>query len=114
MNIISGIINCQISDHLPVFAFDKTKINRKQENSLKIRVRSMTNSKIESIQNKLNEYEWNNLCNMSAEEGYTHFIKSLTNIIDECEKEIIITKNIYYQRQMDDHWINEIGANKII
>ena len=50
---------------------------------------------------------------MSAEEGYTHFIQSLTNIIDACahEKEIII-KNKYYQRQMDDPWINEIGANK--
>ena len=36
----------------------------------------MTNSKIESITNKLNEYEWNILSNMSAEEGYTHFIKS--------------------------------------
>ena len=57
----------------------------------------MTNSKIESIKNKVNEYEWNNLSNMSAEEGYTHFIKSLTNIIDDCapEKEIIIKKNIY-------------------
>ena len=93
-NIISGIINCQISDHLPVFAFAKTKINRKPENSLKIKSRSMTNSKIESITNKLNEYEWNILSNMSAEEGYSHFLKSLTNIIDECapEKEIIIKK----------------------
>ena len=99
-NIISGIINCQISDHLPVFAFAKTKINRKPEHSLKIKI------KIKSIKNIFNEYEWNILYNMSGEEGYMHFIKSLTNIIAECvfEKEIIIKKK-KYQRQMDDPWI---------
>ena len=65
----------------------------------------MTNSKIESITNKLNKYDWNILPNMSAEEGYTHVIKLLTNIIVDCapEKEIIIKKKKYYQRQMDDH-----------
>ena len=44
------------------------------------------------MKTKLNEYEWNILSNMSVEEGYTHFIKTLTNFIDECapEKEIII------------------------
>ena len=33
---------------------------------------------------------------MSVEEGYTHFIKTLTNVIDECapEKDIIIKKII--------------------
>ena len=46
------------------------------------------------MKTKLNEYEWNILSNMSVEEGYTHFIKTLTNVIDECapEKDIIIKK----------------------
>ena len=94
-NIISGIINSQISDHLPVFVFAKTKVTIKPENSLKVKSRSITDSKIESMKTKLNEYEWNILSNMSVEEGYTHFIKTLTNFIDECapEKEIIIKKN---------------------
>ena len=49
---------------------------------------------------------------MSAEEGYTLFIKTLSNIINEFapKKEIIIKK--YDHRQMDDPRINEIGANK--
>ena len=101
--IISGIINSQISDHLPVFVFAKTKITIKLENSLKVKSCSITDSKIESMKTKLNEYEWNMLSNMSVEEGYTHFIKKLTNFIDECapEKKLLLKK----KNIITDKWV---------
>jgi hypothetical protein len=102
-NIISGVINSHISDHLPVFVFTRKKITSKPEEPLKIRSRSITDTTVEIIKTKLNEYDWNILSNMSSNEGYSHFIKLLTDIIDECapEKEIIINKkNIIREKWM--------------
>ena len=92
-----------------MFVFAKTKITIKPENSLKVKSRSITDSKIESMKTKLNEYEWNILSNMSVGEGYTHFIKTLTNCIDECapEKEIIIKKKILCLRHTVPKWLRD-------
>ena len=62
-------------------------------------VKSIYNT-VENIKSRSDEYDWNNLSNLSSIEGYSHFIKILADIIDECapEKEILIRKRILSEK----------------
>ena len=52
----------------------------------------MRDNKVEITKTELNEFDWKCFSNMSSNEGYSDFIKILTDILDEYapEKEIII------------------------
>ena len=92
--MISGILTCNISDHLPIFTFTTRKRKHQDRPPLQFKCRSMSETNINNIVTSLTNSNWAVLDNMTSEEGYSYFNDILSQAIDKFapEKEVIIPK----------------------
>ena len=92
--MISGILTCNISDHLPIFTFTTRKKKHQDRAPLKFKCRSLSEPNINNIINFLTNNNWDVLDNMTSEDGYNYFINHLSQVIDKFapEKVVIIPK----------------------
>ena len=90
--MISGILTCNISDHLPIFTFTTRKRKHQDRAPLQFKCRSMSETNINNIITSLTNSNWAVLDNMTSEEGYNYFSDILSQVIDKFapEKEVII------------------------
>jgi hypothetical protein len=93
-NIVAGIITYNISDHLPVFAFIGNKNKWSNKKPLILKCRSITDTSVHNISNKLYDTNWSSLSDMSVDQGYDLLMNTLTDALNQYapEKEIQISK----------------------
>ena len=102
-NLMSGIINTPISDHLAIFLFIGKKGKLKDNKPLKFTCRSITENIINMIEHYINSCNWNVLHNMTTDEGYDYFIKQLSYALDVYAPEK--TVNIPPKNIIRDPWV---------
>ena len=96
----SGIILNDISDHLPVFTFNRSKEDKKQ---VKMKTRNYSEANIQEINNYLESVDWNCIGNLGINEAYNYFQDHINEALDMFAplKTIIIKgKDIIHERWM--------------
>ena len=79
-----GILYSDISDHLPIFTFDKTICTKKCKSCYK-KTSVQKKNAIEKFQSMIHDKDWSFLCAIpNAERAYTEFIDIFRNIHDHC------------------------------
>ena len=97
-----GLLYNDISDHLPIFCFDKN-ITVKQE-TLNIKKRTINDVSIQKFKEKLDQTDWTNLRNISdAQDAYTCFIYTFRKIYNNC----FPLKSIKIYRNLKKPWITQ-------
>ena len=82
IGLTSGILEIDMSDHLPVFLFSYTKKNDRPKQPKTFTYRNLNSDAYENMRNKLDSIEWTTLHNMGMEEGYSTFMDLLKNTIN--------------------------------
>ena len=94
LDLHSGIIISDMSDHLSIFCFlsYKKKQKRKAEKALTFESRPITADGISAVINKLQHIDWNCLEHSTTDDAYNIFIQQLNNIMDVCipNKKVVI------------------------
>ena len=77
----SGVIDVNVSDHLPIY-FIRKKIKIKKEN-VSFKGRSYKNLNTDVLKGKLNEFDWDEYSTQSIDVCWNVLIDRITNVIDE-------------------------------
>ncbi len=102
IGLISGILEVDIVDHLPVFLFSYTTKDKKQKEAKTVTFRKLNNKAYSNIRRKLNSIEWTKLNNMSFEEGYSTFINTLKDDVNSTSQ-----KCIRHHKIIREPWITK-------
>lgn len=102
--IMSGIINTDISDHLPIFiSVGKTKLNKIP--TMKIYTRSMNDTKLDQIKKEIGKQKWAELDIMGTNDAHKYFITKLNEIIDNIAP--VKEKQINTRKSAREKWMTK-------
>ena len=93
LDMHSGIIISDMSDHLPIFCFLSYKKQKsKTGKAATFESRPITADGISAMINKLQHIDWNCLEHSTTDDAYNTFIQQLNNIMDVCipKKKVVI------------------------
>ena len=80
LNITSGILSNDISDHLPIFALCEFNVTRRIVNGFQY-VRTVNEDTLASLSTALGQQSWENVVNTNdANEAYDTFLNPFTTI----------------------------------
>ena len=83
-NSLTGIVYRNISEHLPIFIINDTKIKRIKE-TRSIESRDMGEQNILKLQEKLQNFDWSFINSLhDVDIAYNQFLQAFKNIFDEC------------------------------
>ena len=107
-NLESGILMTDISDHFPIFLFDKiTDAQRKSKPKLennKIYQRSFNQENMEEFRLNLLEHDWSFLYDFNdAEQGYEYFMRIFLNLFNKAFPK----KEIKIRAKASEPWITK-------
>ena len=84
MNVHSGIICSNISDHFPVFCFvGKKRLPGKQTEPFKFTYRPMTAESVNQISRHIRDTDWTYLINLDTTDAFTEFSAYLNDVIHQ-------------------------------
>lgn len=102
INIASGIILNDISDHLPIFMFSENCQSTKNE-PLIFEHRQLNNITYKQISNALENIDWSSLSSSNAEDSYTKIIDNINSTIEHFAPKKLI--KIPAKHVMREPWI---------
>ena len=88
-HIKSGILCCDISDHLPIFMFVENNNIVEKKQPLIIKKRKMNDNIFEQIRNRLYMVNWQFLEDLEVNDAYTQMMGKINSILDACAPEKI-------------------------
>ncbi len=83
LNIKSGIISTDISDHLPIYLELEGRKEQNKTETEQIMTRALNEVNIHQIKHDLAEINWNELIGLEINKAHTKFLNTLTRIIDK-------------------------------
>ena len=100
--LTSGILNIDISDHLPIFTFIGTQMcaNRTPKDIL---CRPMDDDKISNITNELNNIDWAIIDHLNIDDAYTLLVSKIQNALNTHAPEKTI--KIPYKKILRQPWM---------
>lgn len=81
----SGLISCNISDHLPIFLLVNNHVSACKHKSQGFRIRNMTSQRMQSFRDLIGTADWDPVyASASPDAAYKTFLETFQNIYNKC------------------------------
>ena len=101
----SGIIECDVSDHLPAFLFNYIKERITSKKPQQFMARKLDATAYDKLKDRLSNTDWNILNNMDVNDGFSELYRIIENTLDTIAPSRTFT--IPHKNIIRDPWVTK-------